>query len=218
MEKHQNEHLAALAQIRTLMERSSRFISLSGLSGVAAGTAALLGALAAYFYLGTWPFENKWLAFREVIIEPKWGMNYQTFFLLDALVVFLVACIMAWYFTNRRAKAQGLGTWDALAQRMLINLAIPLVTGGIFCLVLYRSGLIGLIAPATLIFYGLALVNGGKYTVSDIRSLGIVQILLGIFGLFFPGYGLELWTLGFGILHIIYGVVMYRKYEVTRKA
>jgi hypothetical protein len=96
---------------------------------------------------------------------------------------------------------------------MLSNLAIPLITGGIFCIALYLNGSIGLIAPATLIFYGLALVNGGKYTVSDIRSLGIAQIILGIIGLFFPGYGLELWTLGFGVLHIIYGILMYRKYE-----
>ena len=214
MEKPQNEHLETLAQIRSLMERSSRFISLSGLSGVAAGTAALLGAMTAFIYLGSVPFENKWLAFWEISVQPKWGLNYQTFFLLDSVLIFLIACVMAWYFTNRRAKQQGLKTWDPLAKRMLINLAIPLVTGGIFCLALYRHHLIGLIAPATLIFYGLALVNGGKYTVSDIRSLGITQIILGIIGLYYPGYGLELWALGFGVLHIVYGVLMYRKYEV----
>lgn len=213
MVKPQNEHLETLTQIRSLMERSSRFISLSGLSGVAAGTMALLGATMAYVYLGTLPFQNKWLAFREIIIEPKWGLNYQTFFIINAIVVFFSACAMAWYFTNRRAKAQGQKTWDSLAKRMLINLAIPLVTGGVFCLALYNYGLIGLIAPSTLLFYGLALVNGGKYTVSDIRSLGITQIVLGLVGLFFPGYGLEIWTIGFGILHIVYGVVMYKKYE-----
>lgn len=213
MVRPQNEHLETLTQIKSLMERSSRFISLSGLSGVAAGTMALLGAAMAYIYLGTLPFQNKWLAFREVMIEPKWGLEYHKFFLLDAIVVFTLACALAWYFTNKRAKAQGQKTWDALAQRMLINLAIPLFTGGIFCIALYMNGLIGLVAPSTLIFYGLALVNGGKYTVSDIRSLGITQIILGMIGLFLPGYGLEIWAIGFGVLHIVYGVLMYNKYE-----
>lgn len=213
MVKHQNEHLETLTEIRSLMERSSRFISLSGLSGVWAGVIALLGAAAAYLYLDTLPFQNKWLAFREVILQPKWGMDYQTFFLLDAVVVFILAFSFAWYFTNRRAKRQGLRTWDAMSKRMLFNLAIPLVAGGIFCIALYLNGELRLIAPATLIFYGLALVNGGKYTVDDIRYLGITQILLGLFGLFVPGYGLEIWALGFGVLHIFYGILMYRKYE-----
>ena len=213
MVKHQNEHFETLTEIRALMERSGRFISLSGLSGVGAGVAALLGAAMAYCYLGTLPFENKWMAYKEAYLAPKWGMDYLTFFVLDAAVVFLLAVAIAWYFTNRKAKKTGLKTWDAMARRMVFNLAIPLVAGGIFCLALYSNGMFHLIAPATLIFYGLALINGGKYTLDDIRYLGITEVLLGLFGLFVPGYGLEIWALGFGVLHIFYGVLMYRKYE-----
>ena len=213
MVKTQNDHLETLTQIRTLMERSSRFISLSGLSGVAAGVWALLGAAAVYLYLGLPLFSNKRIYYYEVLENGRWGIPYETFFVLDAAIVFILAVASGIYFTTRNAKRNGQKIWDAMAKRMLVNLAVPLLAGGIFCLVLYKNGQFGLVAPATLIFYGLALVNGGKYTHDDIRKLGIVEIILGIIGLFYPGYGLELWAIGFGILHIVYGLLMYLKYE-----
>ena len=196
-----------------MMERSTRFISLSGLSGVAAGCSALLGAAMVYVYLGLTPFSNYRIFYAEVLRQGKWGIGYETFFLLDAALVFLLAVCSGVYFTTRKARKKGQKVWDASALRMLSNLAIPLIVGGIFCLVLYRERQILLIAPATLVFYGLALVNGSKFTLNDIRYLGLCEIGLGIIGLFFPGYGLELWAIGFGLLHIAYGMVMYKKYE-----
>lgn len=213
MVKNQNDPLENLAQIRSLMERSSRFISLSGLSGVAAGTVALIGAAVAYIYFGLPVFSGKNEYYFEVIKNGNWGMDYVTFFLLDAAAVFVLALAGGIYFTTRKARKKGYKIWDALSQRMLVNLAIPLVAGGIFCIALFKNGAFGLIAPATLIFYGLALVNGGKYTLNDIRYLGLLEIGLGFIGLFKPGYGLELWALGFGVAHIVYGIIMYNKYE-----
>lgn len=211
--KTQNDHLETLTEIRSLMERSSRFISLSGLSGVAAGVWALLGAAAVYWYLGLPLFSNKYIHYYEVLQNGKWGIPYETFLLSVAAIVFILAFASGIYFTTRKAKKHGQRTWDAMSRRMLVNLAIPLAVGGVFCLVLYRHGQYGLVAPATLIFYGLALVNGGKYTLDDIRYLGITEIVLGIIGLFNPGYGLDLWAIGFGVLHIVYGGMMYLKYE-----
>jgi hypothetical protein len=195
------------------MERSSRFISLSGLSGVAAGVWALLGAAAVYLYLGLPLFSNKRLFYYDVLQNGKWGIPYETFFILDAAVVFFLALASAIFFTTRKAKKNGYKIWDTMARRMLVNLFIPLIVGGVFCIALYKNGQFGLVAPATLIFYGLALVNDGKYTLNDIRYLGITEIILGIIGLFYPGYGLELWAIGFGVLHIFYGLMMYNKYE-----
>jgi hypothetical protein len=202
-----------LAEIRSLMERSSRFISLSGLSGVATGIFALIGAAFVYFYLEILPFDGKRIYYVEAINSSKWGMNYITFFFLDAFIVLVAAISAGIFFTTRKAKRAGLKTWDATAKRLLINLLIPLITGGFFCLGLFYHGFLGFLAPTTLVFYGLALVNASKYTLNDIRNLGYCQIILGIISLFFLGHGLEFWAIGFGILHIIYGSLMYWKYE-----
>lgn len=209
-----NEQLEHLSEIRSLMERSSRFISLSGLSGVAAGIFALIGAAAVYVYFDIFPFDENLVYYSDVVAsKKKWGIDYLTFFFLDAAFVFIFAVAGGIFFTTRKAKQKGQKIWDKVTQKLLLNLLIPLAAGGIFCLALLKHGQFGLVAPATLVFYGLALVNGGKYTLSDIHYLGLSEIVLGLIALFYIGYGLEFWAIGFGILHIIYGTVMYFKYE-----
>ncbi|MEM6316181.1 MAG: hypothetical protein AAF960_00840 [Bacteroidota bacterium] len=208
-----NNPSETLNEIRSLMERSSRFISLSGLSGVAAGLFAILGAILAYLYLDMRPFDGRRLYYVEAVNSTKWGMSYITFFFLDALMVLIGAVAGGIFFTTRKAKKKGQKIWDSLSQRLLINLLIPLITGGIFCLGLFYHGFFGFLAPTTLVFYGLALINASKYTLDDVRSLGYCEIVLGLLALFYPGYGLEVWTIGFGFLHIIYGSLMYWKYE-----
>lgn len=213
MEKSKQNQLEALGEIRSMMERSSRFISLSGLSGVMAGVFALLGAAMVYLYLDMSPFENKRLYYVAAANSTKWGMDYVTFFLLDAIFVLAGAVSFGIFFTSRKAKKKGQQIWDSLTKRLLLNLALPLVAGGIFCLGLIYQGVIGLVAPATLIFYGLALINASKYTLNDIRYLGYLEVILGLVGVFNIGNGLEFWAIGFGVLHIFYGIFMYRKYE-----
>lgn len=210
--EEQNEHLKNLSEIRSLMERSSRFISLSGLSGVAAGVFAICGAIAAYAYLNldirsSGYYKRAWNANGEINLE------FYVFFLTDALCVLIASILAGSMLTIRKAKQKGHSIWDATAKRLLINILIPLVSGGLFCVVLLYHGLIGLVAPSTLIFYGLALLNASKYTLDDIRYLGILEIFLGLVASFYVGYGLIFWTIGFGLLHIIYGMLMYNKYE-----
>lgn len=205
-------HLETLSEIRSLMERSSRFISLSGLSGVFAGTCALIGAGATYWYFGLVPFVHK-KYYADYAFSPKLGIDPFEFLFLVAGLVLLFAFAGGVYFTTQKAKKKGQKIWDKLSQKLLINLLIPLLTGAIFCLALLNAGNYGMIAPAMLIFYGLGLVNGGKYTLNDIHYLGLMEIGLGSIALFVPGYGLEFWAIGFGVLHIIYGLIMYNKYE-----
>ena len=204
-------HLQTLSEIKSLMERSSRFISLSGLSGIAAGTFALIGAWAANYFGGI-PF------LQEYTLDP--GMTateFDLFLLLDALIVLVLAVGFGIFFTARKAKQAGLNVWNKTTERLLINLMLPLIAGGIYCLILlFKYNDIGLIAPTTLIFYGLALINASKYTLNDIRNLGILEVMLGLIGTYFINYGLLIWAIGFGILHILYGLAMYFKYE--RKA
>ena len=207
----QTEQLEALTEIRSIMERSSRFISLSGLSGVSAGIFALAGATAAWLYMEPQMVSRYYDAAVTDTGQPN--LEFYTFFIIDALLVLVASLAAGSFFTIRKAKRKGQTIWDSTARRLFINLFLPLTAGGIFCLILLYHGLVGLVAPATLLFYGLALLNASKYTLHDIRALGICQIILGLLAAVFIGYGLIFWAIGFGLLHILYGTIMYYKYE-----
>ena len=210
---NEQQHLQTLSDIKRIMERSSRFISLSGLSGVWAGLTGLGGAWIAYNWLNSyyaaWEGRGDYLDTDYAILRMK--------LILLAAGVLLVALAGGTYFTWRRARRNRLPIWDATSRKVLINIGIPLATGAFFILGLMEDHYVSLIAPSCLVFYGLALVNASKYTLSDIRYLGITEIVLGILNLFFLRNGLYFWTLGFGVLHIVYGVVMWWKYERTAK-
>jgi hypothetical protein len=135
------------------------------------------------------------------------------FLALDGLLVLLASILVSYYFTKRKADRKQQPLWGAYSRHMLVNLSVPLVTGGIFCLVLFYHGLIGLIAPATLVFYGLALMNAGRFSLEEISYLGLSEIILGLVCLIFLGYGLIFWALGFGVLHIVYGILMYVRHD-----
>ncbi|WP_276497346.1 hypothetical protein [Pontibacter litorisediminis] len=202
----QQDQLEALREIRSIMDRSSRFISLSGLSGIAAGLSALAGAA-----IVKWHFSQYNVNYYQSSGTLTWTTIQ--FMAAVALGVLILAFSSALYFTARRARQNKQRIWDSQSRRLLLNLAIPLAAGGAFCAVLLYHGIIYLVAPAMLVFYGLALINGSKYTYGDIRYLGICEIILGLVSSFFVGYGLLSWTIGFGMLHIVYGTLMYFKYE-----
>ncbi|RPD40139.1 hypothetical protein [Chitinophaga barathri] len=206
---NEQQHLDSLHDIKRIMERSTRFMSLSGLGGVGAGISALIGAYFAWNLL-----DGKVLPNRGGGIISYSGDSVLTFQLfLIAGAVLVAALGTGFYFTWRKAQAQGLRVWDASARKVIINLAIPLFAGGLFILGLLYNGYPGLVAPACLVFYGLGLVNASKYTVTDIRYLGYVEVALGILALFNLYNGLLFWALGFGVMHIFYGALMWWKYE-----
>ncbi|MCB0771658.1 MAG: hypothetical protein KDC00_14765 [Flavobacteriales bacterium] len=203
-----------LAHIRGLMDRSTRFLSLSGLSGVVAGASALVGALVAQRYM------DANLAVRAdpltygadaAIMEDY--LTHMSILIGIALGVLVLALLSALWFTWRRSMRTGQSLWDRSAQRLLLNLFLPLAAGGIFCLALYSYGLPGLVPSATLVFYGLALLNASKYTLDEVRWLGLSEVVLGLVAAFWIGAGLMFWALGFGVLHIFYGALMYHRYE-----
>jgi hypothetical protein len=130
-----------------------------------------------------------------------------------AFAVLTGAILTAFYFTWRRAKKNNVPIWDHTSRKLLVNLLIPLIVGGVFVLGLLSYRDWRFVAPATLIFYGLALVNASKYTLSEVRYLGMLEILLGLVNMWFIGYGLYFWAAGFGALHIIYGLIMWWRYE-----
>jgi hypothetical protein len=197
----QRASLETLQEIKRMMERSSRFISLSGLSGMTAGIFALLGA-----YLA-----KDWIAGNA---DPEHSPALRWKLLLLASAVLALALIFSFYFSWRKASKNNLPLWDHSSKNLLINLLIPLAAGGLFVLGLLDHGYLELICPACLVFYGLALLNASKYTLSDIRYVGIIEIALGCLAIFYTSYGLYFWSIGFGLLHIVYGAIMWLKYDL----
>ena len=209
----QQQSLSAIRDIRQMMERSSRFISLSGLSGISAGVCALVGAWVAYPYV---------YGYKDYIINSPgntshgrndgYSIIFNTYLFWIAALTFSAALLSAFIFTYIKSKKEGIPIWGNTAKRLLINITIPLLVGGLFLFKLLQFGTFGLVAPGCLLFYGLALINASKYTLQEVKYLGYGQILLGIINLSFVGYGLYFWAAGFGILHIIYGAYMWWKY------
>ena len=198
------KYLQDISEIKQLMNRSSRFISLSGLSGVFAGIYAIVGAVVAGSLL-----ENENLN----SVDPNISDELLSQLFLVAVAVLVLALGTAVFLTTRKAGRNGQKIWESTTKRLLINFFAPLTAGGLFCLVLVQYELIGLIAPAMLIFYGLSLIHASKYTFGDLRSLGYANLVLGLIATQFLSFGIYFWAIGFGLFHIVYGIWMYKKYD-----
>lgn len=202
-----NKYLNDISEIKNMMNKSSRFISLSGLSGVLAGIYSLVGAFLAYQII--YSEQYSFGAYRNLVVTEDSMIKL----FIIAFGVIVLSLITGIILSMKKAKSQGDKIWDASSKRLLINFMIPLVTGGIFILFLIEKEIYGYVAPLTLIFYGLACVNASKYTLGDVRYLGITLLFLGLASTYFLGFGLLFWALGFGVCHLFYGSVMYFKYE-----
>ena len=214
----QQQTLEELQHIKSMMERSSRFISLSGLSGIAAGICAIVGA---WFANDVIVQNGGPSGYREVVnrtiefTSMKDFMGHRLFQI--AVYTFCAAFFSAFIFTWLRSKKNKVPLWGYSSRRLLINVFVPMVAGGIYLFKEMQFGNYGLIAPGCLIFYGLALINASKYTLGEVRYLGYGQVLLGIINCWFVGNGLYFWAIGFGLLHIIYGSLMWFKYERIKR-
>ncbi len=186
----------ALADIRTMMARSSKFLSLSGLAGISAGITALIGAAAAY-----------WELYASNSPDPT------LFMLLDAIGVLFCAVACAVFFTRRMARNLGIPAWSNTTKYILDSLLVPLCAGGIFCLLLWNGGYALLIGGVTLLFYGVALINTSKFIAPEVRYFGFLEMVLGLFAIAAPANWLIFWAFGFGAAHIVYGSVVFAKYE-----
>jgi len=198
----ENKYLDDLSEIKDLMNKSSRFLSLSGMSGILAGTYALIGAFIAYGLI------------KDYTIEPSATVNnlrMQLFII--AFLVFVATILTGLFLSSRKAKKTGMPIWDVTAKNLLISFIVPLSVGGIFGLILVKQAYFGLVAPITLIFYGLSLINASKYTYGTVYYLGLAEVIIGLLAAIYPGNGLYFWAFGFGVLHILYGTIMYFKYD-----
>lgn len=204
------QQLNDLKEIRQLMERSTKFLSLSGLSGISAGVIALIAAWIAW--------QSRPENVSEVIFDgqqytPLLNGEYIWFLVYLGVVTIVAALVAGFYFTWRKAKKQQGSMWNKTSKRLLVSLSIPMLTGGFVVLCLLLNKVYWIIPELMLIFYGLTLINAAQHTYRDVFYLGISELVIGIIALFVTGYSLLFWALGFGVLHIIYGISMHLKYE-----
>ena len=196
------EYLKDISEIKSLMTKSSRFISLSGLAGILAGIYALIGAFYTYWLVNNHSngklFLDGWV-FRTILLVLS--------------IVFLASISTAIFLTTKKAKKNKEKIWDATTKRLLKSFIIPLIAGGIYTIIILSQQRYGQTGALMLLFYGIALVSASKYTVGDIKYLGYTEIILGLLCAVYPGYGFWFWVLGFGCMHIIYGTLMYFKYD-----
>ncbi|QTE22240.1 hypothetical protein [Polaribacter cellanae] len=195
-------YLKDISEIKHLMNKSSKFISLSGLSGILAGIYALIGASFAYWLVAQ--SERGYL-----ILDGK----VFRLILLDLILVGIFSIGTAIYLTTKKAKKNNQKIWDSLTRRLLTSFIVPLLAGAIYIIIILNQQRYGQTGALMLLFYGLALLSASKYTLGDVKYLGYTQIVIGLICAIFPGYGFWFWVLGFGIMHIVYGTVMYFKYD-----
>ncbi len=205
--KKDEEQLEALRDIRKMMQESSKFLSLSGLSGIIAGCYALIGAYFAQDFLSAY-------GSTETSAEEYYSALVVKI-LLTCVIVLVASISTALILSGKKAKRNNQKLFDHTSKKLFWQMMVPLSSGGLFCLALlyHSNGMVLLVSPVMLIFYGLALIASSKFTVHDIKYLGYFELFLGILAAFFLGHGLLFWALGFGVLHIIYGSIMWYKYD-----
>lgn len=209
--KKEDEQLEALHDIRKMMQESSKFLSLSGLSGIIAGCYALIGAYVGQVFISSYG------------LAKQTGKDYEQSDYTLLVVKIALTCILilsasigtALLLSAKKAKKTNQKLFDHTSKKLFWQMMVPLAAGGLFCLALlyHNNGMVLLVSPVMLIFYGLALIASSKFTVHDIKYLGYLELVLGILATFFLGHGLLFWALGFGVLHIIYGSIMWYKYD-----
>ncbi len=203
--KDEPDYIRDIAEIRSMMERSTKFVSLSGWAGILAGFYALAGAYIAFNILGFNP--------DRILYNTIGDSGFSTNIILLAVITFALAICTAILLSYRDAARSGLKLWNPTSKRLLAYMGVPFMVGAILIIILISKALIGLVAPFSLLFYGLALYNAGKFTYAEVRVLGIVEILLGLFGACYVECGLLMWAIGFGFAHIVYGIYMHYKYK-----
>lgn len=211
------EPAQALEDIKQMMDRGSRFVSLSGWSGIAAGLCALVAAWVAGRKLEEAGYEVGRGVESVPAAESNSLLHANSDLLLLAMVTFVAALVLAFVFTYLRSRKTGVPLWGFTTRKLIVHLAVPMIVGALLIWRLTDFDLYQFVAPACLIFYGLALVNASKFTLSEVRYLGYLQLLLGLINLWLMDYSLYFWAAGFGVLHILYGILMWNKYERNDK-
>lgn len=206
-----DQQIEDLKAIRSLMEKSTKFQLLNGLSIVFAGVFALIGALVAYLHISSGSL-NSYDQINDLLSKDD-----LSFLLLIAFVTLFLSIGVIIFFSWRKAKRSNLKLVGGPTLRAAYSLAIPLIAGGIFSFIFLMRANLEITIASTLIFYGLGLISASKYTFPEIHYLGILQVVLGLICTYQMNHSLLVWALGFGLCHVIFGIIMYVKYDLKNR-
>ena len=204
-----------ISSIKEMMEKSSKFSSLSGISIFFTGLFAIIGAVVIYFDV-SFTFINQEISYSQLINKNG---NPNDLFLKVKLLIYIASIILflsllvLYLSAKSKAKKEEVNLFTPSFGRTLISLFIPVLSGGVFSLFLIHHGLYGLVAPATLIFYGLGLINASNHSYDELEKLGYLELFLGISASYFMGTGLIFWVVGFGFGHVFFGGYLHYKYD-----
>jgi len=196
--------LDSLNEIKSMMERSSKFTNISGWTWIWVGFVGLISASIAYFII----LEEE---FRLYTLLPNAQRDINLVILLISTLI--VACAGGFYFMINKTNKDGAKFINPTTKRILARFILVLLIGATICAALYMHLSFVYIAPTTLLFYGLALLNVEKDTILEIKYLAYSEIILGLLAFFLIYKGLLFWTIGFGLIHLIFGVWMVLKYD-----
>lgn len=194
---NKDKALESVNEIKELMEKSSKFISISGLAAIMAGVYALAGT-----YIAT------------CLVTPDTTLIVALkLMIMVAILVLAAAAVTAGILSYNKSKKLRQKFFSKLTYRALWNFSLPMLAGGIVCISILMHEYYDILASVMLLFYGLALVNTSKFTYSSVAWLGYAFICLGAVDCFWAGHSLLFWTIGFGGFHILYGILFYLHYE-----
>lgn len=195
-------YLEDISQIKNLMAESSKFLVFTtGLSGFFSGLFAILGMI--YIYV---------LADGDVNDIEQLTVNYRSTVAVVLIIILALSTLVTVIFTRRNAKSQGQNPWNPIAKKMVFNFYTVGVLGAVYLLILFFQEKYDTIVELMLVFYGMALLNGSKYTFDQVKLLAYIQIALGLACSFFDSYDFWFWVAGFGLVNLIYGGIMYFGY------
>ena len=204
-----------LASIRNMMEKSSKFSNLSGLSIFFTGLLTIIAASVIYFDIG-FSYSDVEISYSQLINNEGSKENLEQKIRLLSLIasVILILSLLILYVTaSKKTKKEGIKLFNPTFKRTARSLVVPLVSGGVFSFFLIYNHMYGLVAPATLIFYGLGLIAASRNSYDELEVLGYVELVLGILASYFMGAGLLFWVIGFGLGHIVFGSYLHFKYD-----
>lgn len=175
--------------IRRTMERGPTFTGVPGWGGVGMGLTGLVAAAVGATRSTTEGWLATWLAAAAVAIGiGAWSMR-------------------------RKARRAGIPLVTGSGRKFLLGFLPPALAGAVLTLALYRADATGLIPGAWLLLYGAAVATAGTFSVKVVPVMGSCFMLVGAVALLVPGSGPDVFLgVGFGLLHVGFGVHIARKH------